>query len=272
VTHELLDIGQGRRLERFGSVVVDRPCPPAEDWPLGDGGAWSKAVLRHDAAGWNGPTEPWTLSLDGLTFELRPTESGQVGLFPEQRPHWAWIRDPCATAGGPLTVLNLFGYTGGITLSAAAAGARVTHVDAARTAVAWARRNAQLSGLAGAPVRWIVDDAAGFVGRELRRGNRYDGVVLDPPSYGHGPKGEPWRIGQTLPPLLAACLRLTAGSQAFVLLTAHSAGLGSDALGGVLWQALHDVGEADRAIEDGPLELTAVDGRRLPLGAYARTA
>ena len=183
--YELLDAGDGRRLERFGDRVVDRPAPGATE-PARNLSAWAAVDLRFETGvGWRGEVRPWTVTLDGLTFELRPTTSGQVGLFPEQTPNWQWLREHITPAA---EVLNLFGYTGGSTLVSAAMGTRVVHVDAARPAVAWARRNAELSDFGDRPIRWIVDDAEAFVRREARRDRRYDAIVLDPPSYGRGPR------------------------------------------------------------------------------------
>ena len=223
--YELVDVGAGRRLDRFGPVLLDRPCPPAEWWPQRDPDAWPAADARFDRmvegavdhAGWTTrlgrPIDPWCIAEDDLQAEVRLAASGQVGWFPEQAANRRWIREELAglSRSGrrgrgpdvePPAVLNLFGYTGGSTLAAVAAGARVTHVDGARTAVAWARRNAELNGLADRPVRWIADDAVAFARRERRRGRRYAGIVLDPPSYGHGPGGHDWRLERDLPGLL----------------------------------------------------------------------
>ena len=154
-------------------------------------------------------------------LELKRTNFGHLGLFPEQAANWPWIAEQVASAPA-MRVLNLFAYTGGSTLAAAAAGAEVVHVDAAKNIVAWARRNAALSGLADAPIHWIAEDALKFVKRELRRENRYDAVILDPPSYGHGAHGEVWRLSQHLPRLLELCGQLTAGRRRFMLLTCHT--------------------------------------------------
>ena len=155
--------------------------------------------------------ERWTITCGPWQFELKRTDFGHVGLFPEQVENWVWIGERVRAAGRPLRVMNLFAYTGGSTLAAAAAAAETVHVDAAKNTVAWARRNAELSGLSAAPIRWIAEDALKFVKRELRRGNRYDAVILDPPSYGHGPRGEVWRLSKHLPRLLSLCGELTAG-------------------------------------------------------------
>jgi 23S rRNA (cytosine1962-C5)-methyltransferase len=263
--YALLDVGGAARLERFGPYVVDRPAPGA----LGerrDPAAWRAAGLRFERdRGWLGPaagSDPWPIVVDGLTVELRPTEAGQLGLFPEHAAMLPWLRDQAAAA----TVLNLFAYTGLGTLAMADADASVTHVDAARTAVAWARRNAELSGLTDRPVRWIVDDALTFVEREARRGRRYDGVVLDPPSYGHAGANRTWRFEEDLPALLDR-LRRVLEPGAFALLTAHTPGFDGERLGELLTSGLRrhvarpDVGE---------LVLDTDDGRQLPLGSFAR--
>ena len=234
--YELLDAGDGRRLERFGDRIVDRPAAAAID-PRQDPGVWEQADLRfHRNTGWEGRagTQSWSVELEGLTFELRPTETGQVGLFPEQAPNWRWLRRTVGAiaASGPPTVLNLFAFTGAATLAAAAAGAEVAHVDGSRPSVAWARRNADLSGLADRPIRWLVDDAAVFVEREARRGRGYRGLILDPPSYGHGPAGRTWRLEKDLDDLLGNCVRVSDPAPEFVLLTAHTPGFGGERLAG----------------------------------------
>jgi 23S rRNA (cytosine1962-C5)-methyltransferase len=287
--HELIDVGEGRRLERFGPVLLDRPCPPADWWPKRDPDAWSSADARFDRAvegvldhaGWTTgsgqPIEPWCIHEGDLRAELRLAASGQVGWFPEQAPNRHWIagrirelskpgrrgRDPEA---GPPAVLNLFAYTGGSTLAAVAAGARATHVDGARTAVAWARHDAELNGFAERPVRWIADDAVAFARRERRRGRRYAGIVLDPPSYGHGPGGHDWHLERDLPGLLedlAALLEPWRGS--FVLLSAHSGDVESGRIASWLERAL---GPGDLVVE--ALTLDARSGVQLHLGASVR--
>jgi 23S rRNA (cytosine1962-C5)-methyltransferase len=202
-----------------------------------------------------------------LTFELRPTETGQVGWFPEQAPNRAWIRDAVAGPDAMPSVLNLFAYTGAVTLSAAAAGASVTHVDASRPSVAWARRNADLSGLADRPVRWIVDGVEAFVAREIRRERHYDAVVLDPPSYGHGSGGHPWRLEERLAGLLDACAAATSGDPVFVVLTAHTPGFGPERLADELAVAFH---RHPAEVEAGELGLRSRSGVHLRLGAFAR--
>jgi 23S rRNA (cytosine1962-C5)-methyltransferase len=263
--YELIDAGDGRRLERFGDRIVDRPAPGAAQ-PIADPAIWASADFRFDRdRGWEamrGRLEPWTINLDGPTFELRLTDSGQVGVFPEQAVNWRFLRD---NAGPDQEVLNLFAYTGGSTLAAAAAGASVVDVDASRPGVSWARRNAVLSGLGDRPIRWIVEDVEAFVQREIRRGRSYDGIVLDPPSYGHGRGGAVWRLDDGLPALLDACARI-ANRDAFVILTAHAAGIDAQRLADELSAAFG----SDRPVETEELELTATSGARIWLGSCAR--
>ena len=264
--YELIDAGGGARLERFGSRVVDRPHPGALG-PRREKDAWLAADLRFERdRGWSGPAAsagPWTIRMDPVTLELRPTDAGQVGVFPEHDEMRPWLLDRAAT-----TVLNLFAYTGLLTLTLAASGTAVTHVDAARPAVTWARRNAELSRLADRPVRWIVDDAPAFVAREARRGRRYDGVILDPPTYGHGTGGRAWRLEDDLAGLLDACRSILA-PDGFALVTAHTAGLDAGRLGSLLAAALR---RPPGGVETGELTLATRDGRRLELGAFARSA
>ncbi len=284
--YQLLDFGDGRRLERFGPLVLDRPCPAAESIRPAAPQLWSAADARFERLGaeqgrWTVRGDPplqWTIALGRMTFDLKRTDFGHVGVFPEQAANWDWIaeqvrRRPPAGAmyswsTGPLKILNLFAYTGGSTLAAAAAGAAVTHVDAARIIVAWARHNAELSALAAAPIRWIAEDAVTFVAREIRRGNRYNAVILDPPSYGHGPHGEAWRLAEDLPGLLALCAELTERWPRFVLLTCHTPGFSPARLQGLLASAFGSPSSARVAAV--PLAIPASTGQELPSGVAAR--
>ena len=277
--YQLLDFGDGRRLERFGSLVLDRPCPAAESMRPADPRAWSSAAARFERVDaeqgrWilhGNPLRQWTIDHGRTHLELKRTDFGHVGVFPEQAPNWDWIAEQVRrvppNAAGAMKVLNLFAYTGGSTLAAAAAGAAVTHVDAAKNIVAWARRNAELSGLVEAPIRWIGEDAVKFADREVRRGNRYDAVVLDPPSYGHGPHGEVWRLAEDLPRLLGLCAQLTAPRPRFVLLTCHTPGFSPAQLRELLVAAF---GSAD--VDAATLELLAATGQSLSSGVAARWA
>ena len=285
--YELLDFGDGRRLERFGDIVLNRPCPAAEGeakarpelWesatarfrgPRTGDGSWSPNPKQWMPAEWHYPHEgdaPFKL-------QLEPLPSGQVGVFLEQRENWDWITKQCRRAkpkaadAPQLRVLNLFAYTGGSTLAAAAAGAEVTHVDAAHSSIDRARGNLALSGLTDAAVRWIPEDAMKFCQRELRRGNQYDAVILDPPTYGHGPKGEPWKINEDLLPLLHLCAELTDDRRAFVLVTCHSPGIGPSELSAYVAEGIF--GHCGQPASSGELFLKTSDGRKLPSGVFAR--
>jgi 23S rRNA (cytosine1962-C5)-methyltransferase len=274
--YELVDFGGGRRLERFGPWRLDRPCPAAERMAPSDPDAWQQADARFDRTEneegqWSlrrELPEQWTITHGPITFELRRTPAGHLGVFPEQAANWNWITEQLRAAGGPLKILNLFAYTGGSTLTAAAAGAEVVHVDAARNTVAWARRNAELSGMADRPIRWITEDATKFVRRELRRGNRYDAVVLDPPSYGHGPRGEVWRLSKHLPRLMQLCGRLTAGRRRFMLLTCHTRGFDPAGLAQMMTEALGETGHG--TVTARQLTIYSAAGRELPSGTAVR--
>jgi 23S rRNA (cytosine1962-C5)-methyltransferase len=276
--YALLDFGNGRKLERFGAFVLDRPAPvTAGKKPLARE-LWTSADARferqsgRDSRGeWLAARQlpdSWFIRHGDVRFELRCGDSGNVGIFPEQARNWDWITNQVRRATKPVRILNLFAFTGGSTLTAAAAGAEVTHVDAARTAVQWARRNAEISNLAGAPIRWIAEDAMKFVRRELKRGRAYDAVLLDPPSYGHGPKGEPWKISQHLPELLSKCSQLLSSRRCFVLITCHSPGFGPPELEALLADTLF--GHCQSGARARRLTIETEDLRRLPSGIVAR--
>lgn len=228
--YELLDFGLGRKLERFGSLILDRPCPAATAARMSDSSKWSSAniQLADNAA----PTQwadrqrqlidDWRASFGAVQFQLRITPFGHVGLFPEHAAQWKWLVDGSEKLPTqPPSLLNLFAYTGGASLFLASLGWQVTHVDAAEPTVQWARHNAVISCLAQASIRWLVEDARAYVTRELKRGRRYDAILLDPPGYGHGPKGNAWQIDRDLLPLLEQCCRLLLPGGAMVL-TGHS--------------------------------------------------
>jgi 23S rRNA (cytosine1962-C5)-methyltransferase len=246
-SYQLLDFGYGRKLERFGERILDRPAPQAKDRRPQAPERWPAAHARFSANRAGAPgiwvpahteADTWQLVFESLRFELRCTDQGQVGVFPEQAENWNWIRRQVESCSEPPRILNLFAYTGGSTLAAAAAGAAVTHVDAAPSAVLWGRENARLSHLESASIRWISEDAPKFVRRELRRGRRYQGIILDPPSFGRGPKGEIWKLSQHLPDLLRNCCELVGDDLRFLLLTCHTTGLSPETLRKMVQRAL----------------------------------
>ncbi|HEX7376550.1 MAG TPA: class I SAM-dependent methyltransferase [Pirellulales bacterium] len=274
--YELVDFGQGRKLELFGGHLIDRPSPAAEGASKAcPESVWASAArfdrFAADRGEWRAGAgltplpERWQIRHRQFVLELRATPAGQLGVFPEQVANWDWLTEQISAAAQPVTLLNLFAYTGASSLAAAAAGAEVTHVDAARNIVAWARRNAELSSLAQAPIRWIVDDAVTFVRRELKRGRHYDWIVLDPPSYGHGAQGQSWKLADDLEPLLNDCVRLRSSRLGGLLLTCHTPGFGPRELRELLVRAA-GLGE----VESQPLVLESRDGRLLAGGAMAR--
>ena len=272
--------GRGRRLERLGGVLVDRPLAHAIG-PRRLPELWPQAGAVFSASGpasgtWQVPRplpDPWQVAVDvgpaTLCLEVRPAPSGQIGVFLEQLPQWRWLA-AAAPAGG--TVLSLFGHSGAASLALAVGGAEVVHVDASRQAIAAARRNAEASGLAHLPIRWVCEDAATFVARQVRRGTRIAGAVLDPPSWGHGPKGQPFAIDRDLAPLMADVARMLEPPAGPLLLTCHSPGWRHDRLEATLAAALRDAGGPfDAGVpESGPLGCLDDSGRTLDLGDFAR--
>lgn len=269
--YELLDSGAGRKLERFGRVVLARPAAQAVWRPALPEAEWAKADAsfdREEGNRWQGRgrlPDHWTIDVDGTRFHLSATDFGHLGIFPEQRAQWAWLRKELASAPGA-RVLNLFAYSGGSSLACARAGAAVTHLDASRGMVDWAAENAKLNGLS--TIRWIVDDAHAFLRREARRGRRYEGVVLDPPSFGRGSNGATYVIERDLVETLALVRAVLSETPRFVLLSAHTPGCGPQVLGNALGQALEGLGGA---IGTGEMLLEGAPGvLPLPSGDYAR--
>ena len=230
--YELLDCGNGEKLERWDTQYLVRPDPQAIWATPRRNPAWKRAnarYLRSQSGGghWEKKALPesWKIRYRDLTFQVKPMNFKHTGLFPEQAVNWDFAMEKIRSAGRPIRVLNLFAYTGGATVACAKAGASVCHVDAARGMVAWARENARLSGLGEAPIRWIVDDCVKFVEREIRRGNRYDAIIMDPPSYGRGPKGEIWKIEDAIHPLVKLCASLLSDQPLFFLINSYTTGL-----------------------------------------------
>lgn len=230
--YEVLDTSSGEKLERWGKYLLLRPDPQVIwNTPKNHSGWKKKNGHYHRSSKGGGEweffhlPEEWTINYEDLTFHLKPFSFKHTGLFPEQAVNWDWFSKLIRHAGRPVKVLNLFAYTGGATISAAAAGASVTHVDASKGMVNWAKENASSSGLAGAPIRWLVDDCTKFVEREIRRGNHYDAVIMDPPSYGRGPNGEIWKIEESIFPFLTRVSELLSDAPLFVLLNSYTTGL-----------------------------------------------
>jgi len=230
--YELIDTGNGEKLERWGKYILIRPDPQII-WPVnGNSKLWSKADAHYHRSSSGGGKwefkrklpERWQISYKGMSFHIEPTGFKHTGLFPEQAVNWDWIIDKIRSAKRPIKVLNLFAYTGGATVAAAFAGASVCHVDAAKGMVQWAKENIGLSGLSDRPVRFIVDDVIKFVQRESRRGNLYDAVIMDPPSYGRGPKGEVWKIENELYPLVELCMDVLSKEPLFFLINSYTTG------------------------------------------------
>jgi 23S rRNA (cytosine1962-C5)-methyltransferase len=228
--YELLDTGNGKKLERFGEFTLIRPEPqakwsaslPASRWEAAHGEFVKRAGTPGEWKFRQAIPERWPMRRKNLKFWVQPAPSGHVGVFPDQSCHWDWMSGIVGLASGPVKMLSLFGHTGLATLAAAVAGAHVTHVDASKKAVAWARENQNLSELTEHPIRWIVEDAVTFVKREARRGKRYDALMLDPPKFGRGPDGEIWKLEESLPELLAACGKILSPSPVFILLNVYT--------------------------------------------------
>ena len=234
--YELLDCSGGEKLERWGRHILRRPDPQAI-WQTEKGPAWDRAdaVYRRSETGggrWVKTDVPasWRISRGELCFQVKLMSFKHTGLFPEQAANWDFIGGQIRSAGRSVNVLNLFAYTGAATLAAAAAGAAVCHVDAAKGMVSWARENARLSGLAEKPIRWIVDDCRKFVEREIRRGRRYDAIIMDPPSYGRGPTGEVWKLEDSLWEFLELCAGVLSDEPLFVLINSYTTGLSPSVL------------------------------------------
>ena len=239
--YAVLDCGGGEKIERWGSQILQRPDPQAIWARDKDCKAWNRpnAIYHRSNAGggkWEirRLPEQWAIHYGDLTFQLKPMSFKHTGLFPEQAANWDFIDRMIRGAGRPISVLNLFAYTGGATVACAAAGASVCHVDAAKGMVAWAKENARVSGLQDAPIRWIVDDCAKFVEREIRRGKTYDAIIMDPPSYGRGPGGEVWKLEENLYPFVKLCARVLSDKPLFVILNSYTTGLAPSVLGYIL--------------------------------------
>ncbi len=277
---EVLDTTGGEKLERWGNVILARPDPQII-WQTGKGSEWRRVNARYQRSrsgggSWefkNMPRDSWTIRYRELTFKIQPTGFKHTGLFPEQAVNWDFMAEKIRTArqkdpGREIRVLNLFAYTGGATVACAAAGASVCHVDASKGMVAWARENAELSGLSDRPIRWIVDDCLKFIRREIRRGNRYDGIIMDPPSYGRGPGGEVWQLEEQVYILVTEAAQLLREDGLFFLLNSYTTGLSASVMEYILGVAIRDrIGGQVSSDEIGlPVSST---GYVLPCGSTA---
>ncbi|MBI4843921.1 MAG: class I SAM-dependent methyltransferase [Nitrospirae bacterium] len=274
--YQLIDSGRGMKLERVGPYLLCRPSPQAVWPPSLPQERWRKAdavYIRSSSGGgrWDfkiDMPESWEIEYRGFRFRIKPTGFGHLGIFPEHGESWEWISKTIAGAKRELNLLNLFAYTGGSTLAAAAAAASVCHVDSSKGVVDWARVNAELSGLGSMPVRWIVDDVNKFINKEIRRGKKYDALILDPPSFGRGAKGEVWKIEDQLAGLLTQCRELLTADPAFLLLSCHSPGFTPIVLHNLLKIVMKD-----KKGKSSCGEMTLPDESRefpLPSGCFAR--
>lgn len=276
--YELLDSGLEEKLERYGDITLLRPDPqalwekrlPEDVWKKADGWFERKGKTGEWHTRADFPKE-WEMSLGGLQFLIRPTSFKHTGLFPEQRSNWEWISEKLQARSSKLEapqVLNLFGYTGGATLAALRAGASVTHVDASKTAVSWAKENAERSGMGEKPVRWMVDDVMAFVNREIKRGSTYDAVIMDPPAFGHGPKDELWKIEEDFLKLIRSCQALLSDTPLFVLASGYASGYSSLAFANSFEPFVKNRGGV---IECGELTIQESNtDRLLPAGIFSR--
>lgn len=278
-TYTLLDSGNGRKLERFGPYVLSRPCSQAVWLPKLPDSIWNKAdaiFVREGDTKWNFLRKDippvWHIETSGVKFKISPTDFGHLGIFPEQKEFWQWIQTTIQQAkqkrSEPINVLNLFAYSGGSTLAPAKAGAHVCHLDASKGMVAWARENAALNNLETAPIRWIVDDVGKFLQRELRRGKRYDAIILDPPSFGRGSQGEIFKIEEHLPIILKHCRALLSDHPLFILFSCHTPGFTPVTMKHLLMQMMEGT---HGTIDQGEMVLTGAENvLPVPSGTYAR--
>ncbi len=275
--YELLDSGEEAKLERFGDIVVSRPDPQAlwhknlstEQW-RDVHASFSNSAKNGAWKAFKSMPSQWEISLgEGIVAVGRLSSFKHVGMFPEHRANWHWMSEVIKEADRPLKVLNLFGYTGIASLVAAQAGAHVCHVDGSKVAVNWARENAKLSALEDKPVRWIIDDVTSFVKREIKRGNKYDGIIMDPPSFGHGPDNEVWKIENDFLPLIDLCSQILSEKPAFVILNGYAAGYSSLVY---LYNLKRMLGDREGIFEHGELTIKESSDRGflLPCGIVAR--
>ena len=274
--YEVIDTSSGEKLERWGDYILVRPDPQVIWNTEKKNYGWKKFNGHYHRSNKGGGEwefknlpEEWSINYKELTFNLKPFSFKHTGLFPEQAANWDWFSSLIKEANRPIKVLNLFAYTGGATVSAAKAGASVTHVDAAKGMVAWAKENAASSGLADAPIRYLVDDCVKFVEREIRRGNKYDGIIMDPPSYGRGPKGEIWKIEESVFPFVNLAAQLLSDEPLFFLINSYTTGLQPAVLSYMLHTVLDPIHKGTVEAQEIGLPVKS-NGLILPCGASGR--
>ena len=274
--YEVIDTSDGEKLERWGDYLLIRPDPQVIWNTEKKNYGWKKFNGHYHRSNKGGGEwefknlpEEWSITYNELTFNLKPFSFKHTGLFPEQAANWDWFSSLINEADRPIKVLNLFAYTGGATVSAAKAGASVTHVDAAKGMVAWAKENAASSGLADAPIRYLVDDCVKFVEREIRRGNKYDGIIMDPPSYGRGPKGEIWKIEESVFPFIKLTAQLLSDDPLFFLINSYTTGLQPAVLSYMLHTVLDPIHKGTIEANEIGLPVKS-NGLILPCGASGR--
>ena len=276
--YELIDSGNGKKLERYGKFILSRPDPEAIWKKTLSDKEWESSDLKFQRMGtkskWiikNGIPNNWDILFGGLTFSIKPTSFKHIGLFPEQLSNWEWLKEKIKdneSKKGKISVLNLFAYTGGATLTCALSGAEVCHVDGSKNAVMWARENAKLSGLENSPIRWLIEDVILFLKREIKRGRKYDAIIMDPPSFGHGPKDEIWKIEESFLILMDLCKQVLSDDPLFVLINGYTAGYSAIAYQNCLVDMMKDY---KGKIEGGELVIEESESSKLlPCGIFAR--
>ena len=274
--YECIDAGDGEKLERWGNVILRRPDPQAM-WLVSHNDLWNNADAHYHRSSTGGGhweykkslPESWTIQYKGLTFKVSPTNFKHTGLFPEQATNWDFMINKIRASKRTIRVLNLFAYTGGATMACSLAGAEVTHIDAAKGMNEWAKENMHLCGLENNKIRFIVDDCLKFVEREARRGNKYDAIVMDPPSYGRGPNGEMWKFEHNLDQLIKACMEILSEKPLFFLINSYTTGISSTVLYNILKTSLEPI--YGGVLEAGEIGLPITRNNLvLPCGIYGR--
>ncbi len=271
--YALVDSGDQQKLERFGDYLIVRPCSQALWRPSLPQEQWDKAdaiFSREGGNAWKSKKrlpEYWTVAIEGVRFKIAPTDFGHLGVFPEHSLLWKGMKESIRKQKNPPQILNLFAYSGGATLAAAQAGARVCHLDASKGMVAWARENAELNQLSSAPIRWIVDDVVKFLKREIKRGCKYDGIIVDPPSFGRGSRGEVFKIERDVHEILHLCKEVLSEHPLFLIFTTHTPGMTPIVMGHILRQQMQGL---KGSIQIGEMILPTQNGMEIPSGSFAR--